>query len=112
MKPEYSLEENQIIDKIESYADYANDWIIHKHSFSFEKYVEMIEYLKHINKILNIDDNIIKYSKYCLDTFERLDIFKQYVRYVKLQKLDKRYERRLKLQKLKKQSNMNETKRT
>lgn len=107
MRPEYSLEENQIIDKIESYADYANDWIIHKHSFSFEKYVEMIEYLKKISKA-SMDENIVKYSKYCLDTFERLDIFKQYVRYIKLQKLDKRYERRLKLQKLKKQSIINE----
>lgn len=87
MRPEYSLKENLIIDKVEKFALYIDRLIDKQEIFSPPKYIEMLNYLERVLKMKNIDEAITKYSKYILDTSKKFNSHNQYLRYIKLQKL-------------------------
>jgi hypothetical protein len=89
MRPEYSLKENLIIDKVQKYALYIDKLIDRQETFSPSKYDKMIKYFDDVLNMSEIHYEIREYTDYCYSVLIRYDYHKQYERYLKLQKIRK-----------------------
>lgn len=69
------------------YSKYINDVIDKKQKFNFLYYHSMVEFYKEI-KQANIDEQHTQYVTYILDKFDQLPIHKQYIRYLKIKKIN------------------------
>ena len=74
-------------DQFNAYSAYINDLIDKKHKFNLSIYLLMLDFYKNIIK-LDINEQYTQYATYILDKLKQTQFHNQYLRHMKLKKIN------------------------